>query len=179
MLTQKRKHLQYIGQLVWTNLSSVVGLKSNIFPQWNFSYSRLLLWDILELFVSARLHCPVQLLVFWRARSLSAQIQVRTLVNSWYVKLWLLDVNDLAPRENFPNVEHYEFSETNLHSMNQLNALAQVRSMVTLFYFCVSSTDVAFSFRCKVSPLWQSVRKETHFMPRTGDPTPSSGYFYS
>ena len=29
-------------------------------------------------------------------------------------------------RENFPNVEHYEFSETNLHSMNQLNALAQV-----------------------------------------------------
>ena len=34
-------------------------------------------------------------------------------------------------------MEHYEFSETNLHSMNQLNALAQVGFMVTLFNACV------------------------------------------
>ena len=42
-------------------------------------------------------------------------------------------------RENFPNVEHYEFSETNLHSMNQLNALAQVGFIVTLVHVCVLS----------------------------------------
>ena len=53
--------------------------------------------------------------------------------------LIVLNENNLA-RENFPNVEHYEFSETNLHSMNQLNALAQVTKlnfMVTLFHPCV------------------------------------------
>ena len=35
-------------------------------------------------------------------------------------------------RDNFPNVEHYEFTETNLHSMNQLNALAQVLLLLLL-----------------------------------------------
>jgi len=30
-------------------------------------------------------------------------------------------------RENFPNMEHFEFTETNIHSMNQINALAAVQ----------------------------------------------------
>ena len=35
-------------------------------------------------------------------------------------------------------MEHYEFSETNLHSMNQLNALAQVAGFeVTIVNACL------------------------------------------
>ena len=35
-------------------------------------------------------------------------------------------------RDNFPNVEHYEFTETNLHSMNQINGLATVQGITSL-----------------------------------------------
>ena len=49
------------------------------------------------------------------------------------VQFNFLSFDDLVPflgkfRDNFPNVEHYEFTETNLHSMNQINALAQVEN---------------------------------------------------
>ena len=30
-------------------------------------------------------------------------------------------------RENFPNIEHFEFTETNICRMNQINALALVQ----------------------------------------------------
>ena len=49
------------------------------------------------------------------------------------VQFNFLPYDELVPflprfRENFPNVEHYEFTETNLHSMNQINGLAHVQA---------------------------------------------------
>ena len=87
------------------------------------------------------------------------------------VQFNFLSFDELVPflpkfRDNFPNVEHYEFSETNLHSMNQLNALAQV--MVLVAPYLVS--------RCRASPPSPSVRTATPSTPRTGGHTPSSGW---
>ena len=53
------------------------------------------------------------------------------------VQFNFLSFDELVPflpkfRDNFPNVEHYEFTETNLHSMNQINALAQVQGITSL-----------------------------------------------
>ena len=53
------------------------------------------------------------------------------------VQFNFLSFDDLVPflsrfRDNFPNVEHYEFTETNLHSMNQINALALVQGITSL-----------------------------------------------
>ena len=53
------------------------------------------------------------------------------------VQFNFLSFDDLVPflsrfRDNFPNVEHYEFTETNLHSMNQINALAMVQGITSL-----------------------------------------------
>ena len=53
------------------------------------------------------------------------------------VQFNFLSYDELVPvlsrfRDNFPNVEHYEFTETNLHSMNQLNGLAHVQGITSL-----------------------------------------------
>jgi leucine-rich repeat-containing protein 49 len=43
-------------------------------------------------------------------------------------------------RENFPNIEHFEFTETNIHSMNQINALAAVQVHELIFRYMNSYT---------------------------------------
>ena len=53
------------------------------------------------------------------------------------VQFNFLSYDELVPflsrfRDNFPNVEHYEFTETNLHSMNQINGLAMVQGITSL-----------------------------------------------
>ncbi len=47
------------------------------------------------------------------------------------------DLVSLLPkfRENFPNVEHFEFTETNVRNMSQINALALVQGKPHIFIF--------------------------------------------
>ena len=61
-----------------------------------------------------------------------------------------METSESSPRENFPNVEHYEFSETNLHSMNQLNALAQVSKFFHSFTFTFTPTIITSTFTYKL-----------------------------
>ena len=59
-------------------------------------------------------------------------------------------------RQNFPKVEHYEFRDTNLHSLNQINALATVQVLV-YYYICsltyiLLTTTSLFSNIGKIRP---------------------------
>ena len=53
------------------------------------------------------------------------------------VQFHFVSFDDLVPRmqkfrENFPNVEHFEFTETNIRTINQVNALASMQGITSL-----------------------------------------------
>ena len=53
------------------------------------------------------------------------------------VQFHFVSFDDLVPRmakfrENFPNIEHFEFTETNIRTINQINALALMQGITSL-----------------------------------------------
>ena len=111
-----------VGWLEYQPVFSVVGFKSNIFPTEIFLPQKtLVLGYSWANYFSAPPRCSSTSCLLTSSFPFCPNSGENTSVKSSVKRK-----QSHIIRENFPNVEHYEFSETNLHSMNQLNALAQV-----------------------------------------------------